>query len=127
MSSESIWSVTPICSNNSLAATPHGVDQSVHDQPGDVVPGLKNCLLQLSSRHRSWLNSVELNLKSIPIMFNRVKIWTQRGPHHQLNIVLYEDILGDSCRVRSGIVVLENGVFASLEKKAQYEGAPPDR
>ena len=73
--------------------------------------------MELTSPHRCWMNSVELNLHSIPKMFNQDQIWTQQEPHPQLNVVLHKNILGDPCCVRQRTVLLENGVSAFFEER----------
>lgn len=108
--------MSPIGSNNSLASVVHGAHQSVDGSHRNVGPGLLDGLLQFCGGGGSWADRVQLPLQHVPKVFNGVHIRAQRGPGHDRDPRLLQEVLCSPGRVWTGIVLLEFEVCMPVEK-----------
>ena len=71
-----ITSMSTTSVNHSNTSSIHRVDQAIDECDRNTCPNSLKCYRKFSCSCRAWLLFIQPSLNFVPLMFNRVQIWT---------------------------------------------------
>ena len=102
-----IAGVPTLCFNTSTAPPTHGIEQSLNPLLWDVIPLLLGCGDQLSAVPGTRTTTGNGSLQLVPEMLYWGHIGRVGGPVQHLDVIVFQEIPGQACRVRPRVVLLE--------------------